>query len=477
MQFVININSNVIHILALSATVGLLAACGGGADGPSGDLASTSDTTASTETRAQASGVQNNAAQASGSLRLVSSSSAGVAAVQGASGCGISADGTVVAFTSASGNLVAGDNNQRDDVFVKNLNTGVTTRASVTVGGPQISGGTCAGLSANGRYVAFTASTPVPTPDPIYQSASEVALFVRDLSTGSVSRVSPPLASQTLTAGFAFQAISDNGQRVAFLAQPTTRYLGGYLTVSDGPARPMVYDLVSGSLRDLSSSINLVTDQDLSTLVLSSDGKKLAFATRVNQPRAGDTNGKADVFVLDLATDALSLASTNSAGVQGSFLGAPGFTPPYAVFGFRNNDSQLLFYSEAASTLGAAGVFSKTLGTGALSLLVPNRPGFALTEFDADPNGLSFSADAKTVAFVRYLGNRNESFVRRLNTGQEQRLAVTGTGVVGNGFSNFALIAADGRSALLNSSSSNLVTLPRGTQPFQGYVKTLTTAP
>jgi Tol biopolymer transport system component len=460
MQFVININSNVGHILALSATVGLLAACGGGGDGPSGDLASTSDTTASTETRSQASAVQNNAAQASGSLRLVSSSSAGQAAVQGASGCGISADGTVVAFTSASSNLVAGDTNQRDDVFVKNLNTGVTTRA--TTGAPGISGGTCAGLSANGRYVVFTANTPVPTPDPIYQSASELALFVRDLSTGSVSRVSPPLASQTLTAGFAFQAISDNGQRVAFLAQPTTRYLGGYLIVSDGPARPLVYDVASGSLRDLSGSINLVTDQDLSTLTLSSDGKKLAFATLVNQPRAGDTNGRGDVFVLDLATDALSLASSTSAST---------------VFGFRNNDSQLLFFAGALSTPGADGVFARTLSTGALSLLVPQRPGFALTEFDAVFDGLSFSADAKSVAFVRSLGNRNESFVRRLNTGQEQRLAVTATGVVGNGFSNFALIAADGRSALLNSSSTNLVTLPRGTQPFQVYVKTLTTAP
>ena len=42
----------------------------------------------------------------------------------------LSADGSKVAFVSAATNLVSGDTNDWADVFVKDLNTGVITRAT-----------------------------------------------------------------------------------------------------------------------------------------------------------------------------------------------------------------------------------------------------------------------------------------------------------------------------------------------------------
>jgi Tol biopolymer transport system component len=471
----------------LAAATSVLAACGGGGS-PDTELADVNaSTTASTSTTSnnttrlsvataaatpadEAPVRASAAAPAVGTLRLVSTDSAGRAANQGATGCGISADGNVVAFVSASGNLVVGDNDQRDDVFVKNLTTGVTIRASLSdfANNVQLSGPvTCGGLSANGRYVVFGADTPVPAPGTLYGLPPEPALFVRDLSSGRVTRITPPLASLPFTAGFTFQAISDNGQRVAFLAQPTTRYLGGYLTVADGPARPFVYDISSGGLRNLSNVINLASGPDLqlgldiSTLALSSDGSQLAFATPINQPRAGDNNGNLDVFVLNLANDALRSV----------------FSPAAFIYGFRANDTQLLYRSNAASSLGVDGIYASTLSTGAVQVRVADRPGFALTDFGADPTRLSFSGDGFGVAFSRYANGRDEAFARRLNTGQEQRLAVTAAGVVGNGRTTYgALLSADGSNALFNSDATNLVRLPRGTFPYQVYVKTVGTA-
>src|SRR5439155_506034 len=77
---------------------------------------------------------------------------------------GISADGRFVAFTSAANNLVAGDTNDRIDVFVRDRKTGRTTRVSLDSHGKQggrdrsLTGSSSALISADGRYVGFLSS-------------------------------------------------------------------------------------------------------------------------------------------------------------------------------------------------------------------------------------------------------------------------------------------------------------------------------
>jgi len=100
----------------------------------------------------------------------------------------ISADGSSVAFTSAASNLVLGDSNGFEDVFVHDTVTGVTERVSVDSTGHQGNGDSLSpAISADGSYVAFTsaasnlvsgdtngfedvfvstANTPTPTPTP-----------------------------------------------------------------------------------------------------------------------------------------------------------------------------------------------------------------------------------------------------------------------------------------------------------------------
>jgi cold shock CspA family protein len=69
----------------------------------------------------------------------------------------ISADGRYIAFGSWSSNLVSGDTNGWWDVFVHDRQTGKTTRVSVSSSGGQ--GNNSSGspsISADGRYVAFS---------------------------------------------------------------------------------------------------------------------------------------------------------------------------------------------------------------------------------------------------------------------------------------------------------------------------------
>ena len=74
----------------------------------------------------------------------------------------ISGDGRHVVFASRRATSSRGDGNGREDVFVRDLDAGTTTRASVDVGGNDSNGASWRGLmfvpsaiSADGRYVEF----------------------------------------------------------------------------------------------------------------------------------------------------------------------------------------------------------------------------------------------------------------------------------------------------------------------------------
>jgi hypothetical protein len=68
----------------------------------------------------------------------------------------ISTDGRFVAFWSYASNLVAGDTNARSDIFVRNRPSGTTERVSVDIAGAQaIDFSLYPSLSGDGRFVAF----------------------------------------------------------------------------------------------------------------------------------------------------------------------------------------------------------------------------------------------------------------------------------------------------------------------------------
>jgi hypothetical protein len=101
---------------------------------------------------------------------------------------GISAHGRYVAFVSLATNLVPGDTNRQRDVFVRDRLTDRTERVSVGPGGRQSNGlSWAAALSADGRFVAFTsAATNLVAGDT--NRADDV--FVRDRLRHTAARVS-----------------------------------------------------------------------------------------------------------------------------------------------------------------------------------------------------------------------------------------------------------------------------------------------
>lgn len=113
---------------------------------------------------------------------------AGARADNASSGSSISSAGRFVAFASSATNLVAGDRNKEQDIFVFDLHSGTTERVSVSSDGIEGNGSSGPpSVSADGRFVAFSsdATNLVPGDD---NGVSDI--FVRDRLRGVTERVS-----------------------------------------------------------------------------------------------------------------------------------------------------------------------------------------------------------------------------------------------------------------------------------------------
>ncbi|MCA1684106.1 MAG: hypothetical protein LC708_03140, partial [Actinobacteria bacterium] len=143
-------------------------------------------------------------------------------------------DATVVAFTSAATNLVAGDTNGVADIFVRNLATAVTTRASVAGPGTQAKGGSDhPSVSGDGRYVAFdSAASNLVSGDTGY-----LDVFVHDNSTGATGRTSIGAGGAAPNGDSVLPAISANGAVVVFASTAANLVTGDTNAAPDTFAR------------------------------------------------------------------------------------------------------------------------------------------------------------------------------------------------------------------------------------------------
>jgi Tol biopolymer transport system component len=121
-------------------------------------------------------------------LRRVSVATDGTPGNNRSSYPSISADGRYVAFSSDASNLVSGDTNDTADIFVNDLQTGTTKLISVASDGTP--GNTYSyrpSISADGRYVAFSSDASNLVSGDTNDTAD---IFVNDLQTGITKLIS-----------------------------------------------------------------------------------------------------------------------------------------------------------------------------------------------------------------------------------------------------------------------------------------------
>jgi len=233
----------------------------------------------------------------SGSTELVSVASDGTQgnAISGGLGAGparIGADGRYVVFGSFANNLVLGDTNGFDDIFVRDRLLSTTERVSVGDGEEEGNGHSMYGsISDDGRYVAFHGTAD----NLVAGDANGLSdVFLRDLQAGTTIPVSDAAGGAPADGISSFAVINGGGTVIAF--QSTA----GNLVPGDGNGIADIfrYGIASGELTRASVAPGGTDANGASTGVsLSADGLVAAFRSTASNLVAGDTNGVADIFV------------------------------------------------------------------------------------------------------------------------------------------------------------------------------------
>jgi len=234
----------------------------------------------------------------------------------------ISSDGRFVAFASSSSNFAAGDTNGVNDVFVRDRLNGTTELVSVDLGGvPGNSDSITPAISGDGRYVAFESFASNLVGGDTNQTGD---IFVRDRLNGSTRRVSLDTSGVEAWAECSHPSITADGRYVAF--ETLSNIFSGDLSRVD----VYVYDRLSSTPERISlDSAGAPGDQDCNHAAISADGRCVAFQSRSTNLVGGDTNAASDIFVRE-RTYVLAFASLCHPGTDG-WIACPCSNPPASV--------------------------------------------------------------------------------------------------------------------------------------------------
>src|SRR5829696_1523572 len=248
----------------------------------------------------------------------------------------ISRDGRYVAFYSEATNLVAGDTNGRTDVFVRDVVGGTTRRVSVATGGGQANGNSAfPAISDDGRQVAFgSAASNLVSGD----GNGVQDIFVRDLSAGTTRRVSVSSSGTGGNGHSLVPAISGNGDVVAFVSEATNLVAGD----TNGSRDVYVRIRGTSTTQLVSVGAGGVPANSLSAEpALSRDGRYVAFDSSASNLVPDDTNGFQDVFVRDRVAGTTQLVSAWPSGPTNRLSTAPDISENGQVVVFTSQFSDV----------------------------------------------------------------------------------------------------------------------------------------
>jgi Tol biopolymer transport system component len=230
-------------------------------------------------------------------------------------GLGVSTNGRYVLFESEAGDLVSGDANGRNDVFVRDNATESTWLVSVALDGNSGNGmSDQAVMTPDGRYVAFVSAAT----NLVAQDTNGIPdVFVRDLQTQTTTLIS--VGATNANSGMGATVITPDGRWVAFFS--TARGLvAGVSNISRGEI--YLRDTVNQVTHwPSTNAIALVRAAMLFTSVpvpmhpvVSDDGRHVAFAcgwTNNATPPPSGTTPATVLFQFDTLTASTTLISTN----------------------------------------------------------------------------------------------------------------------------------------------------------------------
>ncbi len=323
---------------------------------------------------------------------------------------GVDRDGGLVAFTSSSDGLFDGDDDNVENVYVKNIASGAVTLVSVAAdGSPSQVDCQDPAISDDGTHVAFDCFGSLVPADP----GAHEQVYLRDLVNNTTTLVSRASGAAGAVGN---QQSSDpsldiNGAHVAFVSDASN--------LGDGAPATQVTDRVyrrtigNGDATVLVSratgAAGAVPSDDSGEPSIDNSGNRVAFESRARLDPVADpsSNSNADIYVRTIdtsTTDLVSRASGSAAGVANGAIGdQESFSP--AISG---NGQFVAFESESANLDPAqvantfSEVFRRSLADNTTRLVSTRADGTEAHGFSDEPE---IDDSGNVVSFISVADN------------------------------------------------------------------------
>src|SRR5216683_1537634 len=290
-----------------------------------------------------------------GAPLLVSTNSSGVAGNGFSVHANFSPDGTHLLFWSNSNNLVTG-NRGFQQLYIKDLATGAVAFVSADAGG--IAGNNASTnpnnscqvrmFSPDGKKVVFESEATNLVPGGTNGNAH---IFVKDLTTGTVTLVSADANGVQGNGNSMDFAFSPDGTKVAFDTSSSN-----LLSTATHTQDIFVKDLITGAVMLVSADASGIEGNGSSSWpVFSPDGTEVAFVSFSSNLAPGATSFTAQVYVKNIVSGAVTLASTDA---NSNELSGPNQLPMFSPDG-----TKVAFNSNSLLSNGNREIFIKDLVT------------------------------------------------------------------------------------------------------------------
>jgi Tol biopolymer transport system component len=369
----------------------------------------------------------------------------------------ISGSGRYVVFEANSANLVPGDTNGESDVFVRDRKTGRTERVSVRSNGAQANSWSgYASVSANGRFVSFTSEAS----NLVQGDTNGVQdIFVHDRRTGRTTRVSVNSRGRQGNDDSSASDISATGRFVLVSSTATNLVRDD----SNGYEDLFVHDRETGTTRLVSVRSNgaqanaAVGNVDPGSI--STDGRFITFSSAASNLVKDDDNAVSDVFVRDRVAGKTTRVSMISAGDEANGSSRdPSISGDGKLVSFTS-DATNLFGVDAN---GEQDIFvhNRSQGTTrriSVSSADEEADGFSASpSISADGRYVAFESFAENL-IANDTNNDTDVFVRDRQRRTTVRVSLTNAGAEGNSGSSYPFISANGRLVAFQSVATNLI--------------------
>ena len=244
---------------------------------------------------------------------LVSKSSDGTQGGSASLNADISADGRYVIYQSFSTNLVANDTNVGVDIFKFDTQTSITTRVSLANNGSESNLDSFnAAISADGRYVVFEANATNLVIGDLNMSED---IFLRDTQLNTTILVSKASDGSQGDLYSYEPDISADGRYVVYASIASTLVANDTNMAID----VFKHDILTGITTRISvASDGAESNLDSSGANMSADGRYIVFESIASNLVPNISNLVSNIFVRDTMTNTTTLVSKAYDGTQGN---------------------------------------------------------------------------------------------------------------------------------------------------------------